>query len=69
MMRKPFRFDVTYYVHWILFVAALIAVIGIVVQVVRFGDVIEPGSIGPAGANPTAVRVSAPSSPVGPESH
>jgi hypothetical protein len=49
MMRQTPRIDMTYLVHWIIFLAVVMAVVGIAIQLYRFGAVIEPGSMGPAG--------------------
>jgi len=49
MKRSASKIDIQYVVHWILFAAAVMAVIGILLQLFRYGAVMESGSIGPAG--------------------
>lgn len=49
MKRKPYRFDVEYYVHWILFIALAMGILGAIIQLVRYGAIVESGSIGPTG--------------------
>jgi hypothetical protein len=44
---KPPRFDQEYWVHWILFLAVVAGVAGILLQIIRYGNVVESGSIGP----------------------
>lgn len=46
---KPKRVDVEYLVHWLIFAAVVMAVIGALIQFYRFGGLVESGSIGPAG--------------------
>ena len=46
MKRKP---DLQYVVHWILFVAVALGILGAVLQFIRFGGLVEPGNTGPAG--------------------
>jgi hypothetical protein len=36
-------------VHWILFVCFAMGVLGIVIQLIRFGAIVESGDIGPSG--------------------
>ena len=49
MRSKPFKIDTEYIVHWIIFIAMVIGVLGIIIQLVRYGAVMESGSIGPTG--------------------
>jgi hypothetical protein len=48
MKRPAPKIDIQYMVHWILFVALLMAVVGIGIQLIRYGAVMESGSMGPA---------------------
>lgn len=48
-MKATPRFDTARLVGWILFAAVVMAVVGIAVQLYRFGAVMESGSIGPTG--------------------
>jgi hypothetical protein len=49
MTRPSPKLDIQYVVHWILFVALIMAAVGIGLQFYRYGGVMESGSIGPAG--------------------
>lgn len=48
MKRKP-KFDFAYIVHWLIALAVVAGVLGIVLQLVRWGTIVESGSIGPTG--------------------
>lgn len=47
--RRNGRVDLEYYVHWIIFWAVVMGAIGIILQFVRYGGLMESGSIGPTG--------------------
>lgn len=49
MKWKSYRFDVKSYVHWILFIALAMGILGASIQLVRYGAILESGSIGPTG--------------------
>ncbi|HLP99231.1 MAG TPA: hypothetical protein VK149_12390 [Sideroxyarcus sp.] len=51
-MKKPpnrKKIDWTYYVHWLIFWCAVAGVLGIIIQLIRYGSIVESGGIGPAG--------------------
>jgi len=48
MKKKP-KFDLEYIVHWILFICLVMGVVGAIIQFIRWGGLVESGSIGPTG--------------------
>lgn len=49
MKRKP-KFDLQYIVHWIIGIAVAAGALGLLLQVVRFGAIMEAGGVTrPAG--------------------
>lgn len=48
MKKKP-KIDWTYYVHWLIFWCVVMGVVGLLLQLIRFGTLVESGDIGPTG--------------------
>lgn len=48
MKKKP-KIDLEYIVHWIIFISVVMGVVGVIGQFIRFGALVESGSIGPTG--------------------
>lgn len=46
--RKP-KFDLEYIVHWIIAISIVMGIFGVLLQFIRFGGLVESGSIGPTG--------------------
>lgn len=50
MNKKPKRkLDITKTVHWTIAVCCALGVVGAVIQLIRWGSIVESGSIGPIG--------------------
>lgn len=48
MKRKP-KLDLECIVHWLIGIAVAAGALGLLLQIVRWGTIVEAGSIGPAG--------------------
>lgn len=48
MKRKP-KFDIEYIVYWIIAISIVMGIFGMLIQLYRFGGLVESGSIGPTG--------------------
>ena len=48
MKKKP-KFDAAYITHWLIAAAIASGLLGALVQVIRWGGIVESGSIGPTG--------------------
>jgi hypothetical protein len=46
--RKP-KIDLEYITHWLIYFAIVAGIVGGIIQVIRWGGIVESGSIGPTG--------------------
>lgn len=49
-MKRKRKIDPTYVAHWILAVSVALGILGAVIQLFRFGSLVEPGNTGEFGA-------------------
>lgn len=49
-MKRKRKIDSEYIVHWILAISIALGVIGAIIQIIRFGGLVEPGNTGDFGA-------------------
>lgn len=49
-MKRKRKLDPTYIVHWVIAISVVLGVLGAIIQLFRFGGLVEPGNTGNFGS-------------------